>query len=173
MKKSAEVKLKKEIDWTQTKAVATRGSFIWLNIKGRDKYGIIEPEDKYAVEEQLINDLYNYRDEHNNRVVSIVLRNKDAALLGLDGPETGDLIYWTNEGTNRCHGDSLATTLGYADTSVSPIFVAAGAGFKSGLYTQRVIRQVDVAPTLAYVMGVRQPRQSEGAIVHQIIERQL
>lgn len=173
LKKTAEGKLKKEIDWTQTKAVATRGSFIWLNIKGRDKYGIIEPEDKYTVEEQLINDLYNYRDEHNNRVVSIVLRNKDAALLGLDGPETGDLIYWTNEGTNRCHGDSLATTLGYADTSVSPIFVAAGAGFKSGLYTQRVIRQVDVAPTLAYVMGVRQPRQSEGAIVHQIIERQL
>ena len=149
---------------------ATRGSYIWLNVKGRDKYGIIEPEDKYAVEEQLINDLYNYRDEYNNRIVSLVLRNKDAAVLGLNGDATGDLVYFTNEGTNRCHGDSLSTTLGYADTSVSPIFVAAGPGFKENLKTDRVIRQVDVAPTLAYIMGVRQPAQSEGAIVHQIID---
>ena len=170
LKKTSDGKLKKEIDWSRTKAVATRGSYIWLNIKGRDKYGIIAQEDKYAVEEQLINDLYNYRDEYNNRIVSIVLRNKDAAILGLDGPDTGDLVYWTNEGTNRCHGDSLATTLGYADTSVSPIFVAAGKGFKENVIVERVIRQVDVAPTLAYIMGVRQPRQSEGAIVHQIIE---
>ena len=74
------------------------------------------------------------------------------------------------EGTNRCHGDCLSTTLGYADTSVSPIFVAAGAGIKQNLYTQRVIRQVDVAPTIACLLGVRQPAQSEGAIVHQILE---
>ena len=125
------------------------------------------------MEEQLINDLYNYRNEQNNRVVSLVLRNKDAALLGLNGPETGDLIYFTNEGTNRNHGDSLSTTLGYADTSVSPIFVAAGPGFKANLKTERVIRQVDVAPTLAYAAGVRLPKQSDGSIVHQIIEREL
>lgn len=173
LKKNEEGKLLKEIDWSKTKAIATRGSYIWLNVKGRDKHGIVDPKDKYSVEEQLINDLYNYRNEQNNRVVSLVLRNKDAALLGLNGPETGDLIYFTNEGTNRNHGDSLSTTLGYADTSVSPIFVAAGPGFKANLKTERVIRQVDVAPTLAYAAGVRLPKQSEGSIVHQIIEREL
>ena len=163
-------RLKKEIDWSKTKALAVRGNYIWLNVKGRDKYGIVEPEDKYALEEQLMQDLYAYRDEYGHRVVYLVMRNKDAALLGLSGPETGDLIYWTVEGTNRCHGDCLSTTLGYADTSVSPIFVAAGAGIKQNLYTQRVIRQVDVAPTIACLLGVRQPAQSEGAIVHQILE---
>ncbi|MDO4281487.1 MAG: alkaline phosphatase family protein [Peptococcaceae bacterium] len=173
LKKTPEGKLLKEIDWEHTKAIATRGSYIWINVKGRDKYGIVDPEDKYQVEEQLINDLYNYRDQYGNRVVSLVLRNKDAAILGLDGPETGDLVYFTNEGTNRNHGDSLSTTLGYADTSVSPIFVAAGPGFKEGQKTDRVIRQVDFAPTLAYIMGIRQPKQSEGSIVHQIIDRDL
>ena len=168
--KTPEGKLKKQIDWANTRALAVRGNYIWINLKGRNKYGIVEPEDKYALEEQIINDLYNYRDQYGNRVVSIVLRNKDAAILGLDGPETGDLVYWTNEGTNRCHGDSLSTTLGYADTSVSPIFVAAGPGFKQGLVTDRVIRQVDVAPTLAYIGGIRLPAQSEGSIVHQILE---
>ena len=163
-------KLKKEIDWSKTKALAVRGNYIWINVKGRDKYGIVAPEDKYTLEEQLMQDLYNYRDEYGNRVVYLVLRNKDAALLGLSGPNTGDLIYWTVEGTNRCHGDCLSTTLGYADTSVSPIFIAAGAGFKENSYTKRVIRQVDVAPTIAHILGVRQPAQSEGAIVHQILD---
>lgn len=163
-------KLKKEIDWSKTKALAVRGNYIWINVKGRDKHGIVAPEDKYTLEEQLMQDLYNYRDEYGNRVVYLVLRNKDAALLGLSGPNTGDLIYWTVEGTNRCHGDCLSTTLGYADTSVSPIFIAAGAGFKENSYTKRVIRQVDVAPTIAHILGVRQPAQSEGAIVHQILD---
>lgn len=168
--KTPDGKLKKQIDWSTTKAIATRGNYIWINLLGRNKYGIVPPKEKYALEEQIINDLYNYRDQYGNRVVSIVLRNKDAALFGLDGPETGDLVYWTNEGTNRCHGDSLSTTLGYADTSVSPIFIAAGPGFKRGLVTDRVIRQVDVAPTLAYIGGIRLPAQSEGSIVHQIID---
>lgn len=163
-------KIKKEIDWSKTKALAVRGNYIWLNVKGRDKYGIVEPEDKYALEEQIMQDLYDYRDEYGNRVVYLVMRNKDAALLGLSGPHTGDLVYWTVEGTNRCHGDCLSTTLGYADTSVSPIFVAAGKGFKQNMYTKRVIRQVDVAPTIAYLLGIRQPAQAEGAIVHQILD---
>ena len=66
--------------------------------------------------------------------------------------------------------DSLSTFEGYFDTSVSPIFVAAGQGIKKGLYTERVIRQVDVAPTIAALGGVRCPSKNEGSIVHQILE---
>ena len=179
---TTETSIKKEIDWTKTKAVANRGNYIWLNIKGRDKHvlpdgtvldGIVDPADKYKLEEQIMQDLYNYRDKTGFRVISLVLRNKDAAILGLSGPETGDLVYWVNEGGTRCHGDCLSTTLGYADTSVSPIFVAAGAGIKENVYVDRVIRQVDVAPTIAYLLGIRPPAQSEGAIVHQIINREV
>ena len=42
----------REIDWSRTKAVANRGCHIYLNIKGRNKHGIVEPEDKYEVEEE-------------------------------------------------------------------------------------------------------------------------
>ena len=66
--------------------------------------------------------------------------------------------------------DSLATFEGYFDTSVSPIFIAAGQGIKKGYYTDRVIRQVDVAPTIAALAGVRCPAQNEGSIIHQILE---
>ena len=65
----------------------------------------------------------------------------------------------------------IATTYGCHDTSVSPIFIAAGKGLKKGFTTDRIIRQVDVAPTIAVLGGVRMPAQCEGAPVYQIFEQ--
>ena len=170
----------KEIDWSKTRAVAPRGNHIYLNIKGRDKHvladgtvmdGIVEPEDQYELEDQIITDLYKYQDPvTGKRIISIALRNKDAAIFGLSGPECGDIIYWNTEGFNRAHGDSLSTYLGEYNTSVSPIFIGAGPGLKKGIKTDRVIRQVDFAPTLAAIAGVRMPAQCEGAPVYQIMD---
>ena len=97
------------------------------------------------------------------------MRNKEAAIVGMSGPECGDIIYWNAEGFNRAHGDSLSTYFGYYHTSVSPIFIACGKGFKQGYQTSRVIRQVDVAPTIAVLAGVRMPNECEGAPVYQIL----
>lgn len=159
----------REIDWTKTKALAIRGGQIYINLKGRDPNGIVEPEDKYALEDEIISALYNYRDPHTGRrVVSVALRNRDAVHLGEGGPECGDITFFMEEGFNIIHMDSLSTQRGYYHTSVSPIFVAAGPGIKEGFQTDRIIRQVDVAPTLAALGGVRLPAQNEGSIVHQI-----
>ena len=68
------------------------------------------------------------------------------------------------------HGDSLSTTEGYFGTSVSPIFFAAGAGLKKGFYTERVIREVDLAPTVSVLMDLPVPAQCEGAPIYQILE---
>ncbi|MEL7564184.1 MAG: alkaline phosphatase family protein [Dehalobacterium sp.] len=163
----------REIDWDKTTALATRSSYIWINLKGRNATGIVEPEDKYALEEKIINDLYNYRHpKTGKRVIGIALRNKDAEVLGLSGEETGDIIYMVKEGCCREHGESLSTYFGYFDSSISPIFVAAGKGLKKSFNTTRVIRQVDLAPTLAVLGGVRMPAQCEGAPVYQILEEE-
>lgn len=169
-----------EIDWTKTKACATGECHIRLNIKGRNKHlqpdgsyidGIVDPADQYEVERQIIDGLYNYRDpETGKRIVSIALRNKDAILVGLSGPDCGDIIYFNETGFNFDHGDCLSTTYGEEDTSVSPIFLAAGKGIKKGVKTSRTIREVDFAPTVAVLAGVRMPAQCEGAPVYQILE---
>ena len=160
-----------KIDWSKTVAVAARGNHIYLNMKGRDPNGIIEPKDKYEWEEEIMTRLYGYKSPSTgHRVIAMALRNKDAALLGMGGPECGDIIYWTAEGYNQDHTDSLSTTWGEADTSVSPIFIAAGKGLKKGFTTERVIRQVDLVPTMAVLGDVRMPEQCEGAPVYQILE---
>ena len=40
----------REIDWSKTKAVQTRTSYIWINLKGRQPEGIVDPKDKYILE---------------------------------------------------------------------------------------------------------------------------
>ena len=159
-----------EIDWEHTKAIQNRGNHIYLNIKGRNPNGIVEPADQYEVEEEIMTALYNYKDpKTGKRVVALALRNKDAYLLGMGGPECGDILFWLAEGYNDDHCDSLSTTYGFGDTSVSPIFIGAGPGLKEGFYTDRIIRQVDLVPTIAVLGGVRMPAQCEGAPVYQIL----
>ncbi len=159
-----------QIDWSKTKAVASRSNHIYLNLKGRERYGIVESEDQYEVEEEIITALYGYKHpQTGKRVIALALRNKDAVLLGLGGPESGDICYWNAEGYNYDHSDSLSTTLGYQDTSVSPIFIGAGKGIKEGFTLPLYIRQVDIAPTMAVLGGVRMPRECEGAPAYQIL----
>ena len=103
-------------------------------------------------------------------MVSLALRNKDAVHFGLGGPECGDIVFFTSEGYGNEHGCGLSTTLGAAHTSQSPIFAAAGKGIKQNFKTNRVIREIDVAPTVAVLGGVRMPADAEGAPVYQILE---
>ncbi len=163
----------KEIDWSRTRAIAIHGNNIYINLKGRDKYGIVDPKDKYELEEQIMTDLYGYRHpDTGKRVIAIALRNRDAVLLGYGGPECGDICYWTAEGYNYDHCDGLSTCYGEQDTSLSPIFIAAGKGLKKSFETERIIRQVDLVPTVAVLGGVRMPAQCEGAPVYQILEQE-
>lgn len=169
-KKDEKGNVLRELDLTKTKAIAYRGIYININLKGRYEYGIVEPEDKYELERQIIDDLYNYRDpKTGKRVIALALRRKDAAVFGLNSPDCGDIVYFVEEGFNIIHMDSLSTQEGACHTSVSPLFVAAGPGVKAGYTTERVIREVDVAPTVAVLGGVRMPAQCEGAPVYQIL----
>ena len=161
---------KRAIDWTQTKAVIQREGHVYLNLIGRTEHGIVDPKDQYELEEEIMTKLYELKDpQTGHRIVSVALRNRDAVLLGQGGPEAGDILVWHAEGYNFDHDDCLSTTYGENDTSVSPIFIAAGQGVKAGYHTNRIIRQIDFAPTVAVLGGVRMPRECEGAPIYQIL----
>ena len=158
-----------EIDCENTKALQTRMNEIYINLKGKYSTGIVDPEDKYELEEEIMTKLYGLTDKKTGkRIISCALRSKDAIHMGLGGPECGDIIFWTADDYTTQHGGGLSTTIGPNHTSQSPIFVAAGTGIKEGFYTDRVIREIDVAPTVAALLGVRMPAQCEGSPVYQI-----
>ena len=174
LKKDENGKETDEIDWEKTVAVQNRTNSIYINLKGRDRYGIVDPADKYELEEKIITDLYGYKDKRTGkRVVSVALHNKDAVLLGMGGPDAADIIILIHESFNFDHGESLSTAIGHNDTSVSPIFVAAGPGVKQGYEVKGWIREVDVAPTAAVLLGVNIPKDCEGAPAYQIFTERM
>ncbi|MBQ2776521.1 MAG: alkaline phosphatase family protein [Peptococcaceae bacterium] len=169
MKKDENGKELPEIDWTQTKAIMTRSNSIYINLKGRDKHGIVDPADKYELEEEIITKLYGYtHPKTGKRIIALALHNKDAVLLGLGGPMGSDIVFVVHESYVEDHGPGLSTAYGYQDTSLSPIFIAAGPGIKENFRTTRYVREVDLAPTAAVLLGVEMPADCEGAPAYQI-----
>jgi len=170
----------REVDWSKTKAIINRSCDVWINLKGRNTHvqsdgtvveGIVDPADKYELEEEIMTKMYELKHPRTGRrVVQLAVRNKDAVHFGLGGPECGDIVFFSAEGYTGDHGDSLSTAYGVNHTSVSPIFVAAGPGFKENYYTDRIIRQIDFAPTISALLGVRMPAQCEGAPAYQILD---
>ena len=159
----------REVDWSKTKAVAS-SIYVDLNLIGRGDHGIVDPKDQYELEEEIITALYNYKHpKTGKRVVSLALRKKDAIILGLGGEGCGDIVMCITDGYNIDHADCLTTTEGCADTTMLPIFIAAGTGIKQGYKTNRYIKQIDLAPTMAALGGVRMPKDCEGAPIYQIM----
>ncbi len=174
LKRDADGNEMREVDWEKTTAFQTRSSSIYINLKGRDPHGIVEPEDKYELEEKIITDLYGLRDpQTGHRIITLALHNKDAVLLGTGGPLCADIICYVHDDYTVGHGAGLSTAQGHNDTSLSPIFFAAGQGIKPHYRTDRWIREVDVAPTIAVLLGVNIPQECEGAPVCQILTEKM
>ena len=91
----------------------------------------------------------------------------------MGGEYAGDIMILIHEDYNFDHGESLSTACGHNDTSVSPIFVAAGPGVKPGYEIKGYVREVDVAPTAAVLLGVNIPADCEGAPAYQIFTERM
>jgi len=179
------------IDWSRTKVYQATSIHLFINVKGRDPQGIVEMGREYEeVQDQVIKLLYDLEDpETGVRPISLALRKEDARILGLFGDRIGDIICVTREGyyfsrwgapikggevisTARLgagHGHLLPTTK-YGVGSLGAFFVMAGPGVKKGCVSPKPIFLTDIAPTLAYLLGIPCPREADGKVIYDALE---
>jgi len=159
-----------KIDWEHTIAVSQRSSYVYLNLKGREPHGIVEPEDYDKTVEKIIDDLYNYRDPRNGkRVVAFCMNRDEMELVGMGGEHCGDILVQLQPTYNMEHAASPSpvTNLGF---SLGLVFILVGDGVKENTIINRKVRSVDVVPTLCYLANVRQPSNVEGGVIWQALE---
>ncbi len=86
------------VDWKKTYAFPyLEPPFIWVNLKGRDPKGIVNPKDYENIREKIIEILYEIKDpKTGKRVIKLVLKREEAAFLGLNGERIGDVVYFLN-----------------------------------------------------------------------------
>ncbi len=159
------------IDWPRTRAVAQRSCYVYVNLKGRDPQGIVEPGAEYEqVREEIIRALLDYRDpETGQRAITLALRREDARMMGLYGDMVGDVVYAVEPGFGGNHGPHL-TTAKFSQGSLQPLLVLHGPGIKRGYRLERNAWLTDIVPTVCYLMQLPMPRDAEGAVLYQALE---
>lgn len=158
------------IDWSKTKAVQQRSCYIYVNVKGRDPQGIVEPGEEYEkVRDQIIAALHNYVDpETGKRPVTLALRREDARIIGLYGDRVGDVVYAISGDFGGQHGPQLPTTK-FSLGDIGGLFMMRGPGVKKGEILERTVMLEDVVPTVCYLADLPVPKHAEGGILYQAL----
>ena len=158
------------IDWSRTKAVPQRTCYVYVNLKGRDPDGVVEPGEEYArVCDEVIKALYDYTDpETGRKPVALALKREDSRIIGLYGDMVGDVVYALDPGFGHQHGPHLPTAE-WGVGSQKGLFIMRGPGVRKGVVLERTISLTDIAPTICYLADLPVPRDAEGGIVYQAL----
>lgn len=89
-----------KIDWSKTKChpLEPCHAHIFINLKGRDPHGIVDPKDYYKVQQEIIKALYEIKDpETGDSAVALAVTRDEAATLGIIPSKgydrVGDVVY--------------------------------------------------------------------------------
>ena len=158
------------IDWTKTKATFQRSSYVYINLKGRDPQGIVEPEEYDALVNEIVTALYEYRDpKTGKRVIDACLKRDGMEQVGLWGDNCGDIFFVKHPEFATHHANTWSATKHYW-YSTKAIFIACGAGIKKNYVLPRKVHMIDVAPTIATLLNAPLPAQCEGGAIFQMFE---
>lgn len=160
----------REIDWSRTRAVNVGLVHIFINLKGREPNGIVDPADYKKTQLEIIAALHAYQDpETGLHPFALALTHEDAEMVNLWSELVGDVVYALRPEFDGAHGKQLpSVTFGMAGQHCT--FVLSGAGVRKGVALQRQVRAVDVAPTLCYLLGMPMPKNVEGGVVYEALE---
>ena len=156
-------------DAAKSKCFPQRTMYIYINLKGRDPEGIVEPADYKKVQQQIIDALYMYVDpDTGKRPVALALTKEDARILGLYGDQVGDVVYALYPWYSGQHGNILPAAE-WGVGSLKGLLCFNGPGIKKGTMIERTTHLVDIVPTICYLMDLPLPAQAEGAIIYQAL----
>jgi predicted AlkP superfamily phosphohydrolase/phosphomutase len=162
---------KQVIDWNNTRAAPQRTCHIYVNLKGRDPYGIVQQgEDYEKIRDEIIDLLMNYRDDSGKCPFNFVWKREDARILGLYSDKVGDIIYALKPGFGGEHGQQLPTTKYGQFGSLDSLFAIAGPGIKVGAKIKPTRWLIDLAPTFSYLLGIPVPKDADGSIMYEILQ---
>lgn len=157
-------------DWSKTRAAMQRACHIYVNLKGRDPDGIVEPEDYETVRQEIIDCLMTYVDpKTGKRPFTMALRREDARPWGMYGELAGDVIYAVEPWVGGQHGNILPTAE-WGLGSIKALFSLHGPGIKKGVVLDRTVWITDLVPTICHLMNLPLPSHAEGAIIYQAFE---
>jgi predicted AlkP superfamily phosphohydrolase/phosphomutase len=170
------------VDATDSKALALASggsAHIYVNLRGRERPGVVWPEEYPALLDELVSALSEVRDPNGQPVFARIARRQEMGGLHLSSPYSGDLFVqaepgyvlsdeWGKEAAfepTSCYGGAgYDSALG----EMHGIFIAAGRGVGEG-ETIGAVRVVDVAPTVARLLGLTPAEIVDGLALDEVM----
>ncbi|MFQ6082618.1 MAG: alkaline phosphatase family protein [Candidatus Aminicenantia bacterium] len=166
------------IDWSKTKAYTEyKWHNIWINLKGREKYGIVNPGEEYQeLCYTLKTELLNWKNETTGRQVVNRVFHKSEIYSGPYIYRAPDLQIWWNDDVvvtykERKFFSKISTKIeeGWSgDHRLNGIFIAWGPHIKKGVMLNN-LSVYDVAPTALYLLDAPIPSGVDGKIIKEAI----
>lgn len=162
----------KQVDWTKTRAYALGLAGIYLNLKGREENGIVEPgEESQKLKQELIEKLSGLKDQEKGQVAINRLIDTEKIYHGPYRDNAPDLIVAYNHGY-RASWDSVTGKVNRvvfednkkawsADHCLDPALVP-GVFFTNLKLDPKNPSIMDIAPTVLDLFGVRVPKYMDG-----------
>jgi predicted AlkP superfamily phosphohydrolase/phosphomutase len=162
----------KDVDWSNTRAYAFGLAGIYLNVKGREKQGVVEPGSEYAaLKAELIEKLSGFKDPENGETAITEMFDNQKIYNGPytnDGPDlisgynVGYRISWngaTGVVDDQIFEDNTKAWSG--DHCIDPRLVP-GVIFCNRTIPSEKPALMDLAPTVLELFGIKRPGYMEG-----------
>lgn len=162
------------IDWNKTKAWAAGGYYgrLFLNVKGREPNGTIEPEDYENVRDELIAKLESLTDERGLNIGTKIFKPekvyKDIKNIPPDLIIYFGNLYWRSVGSvglNRIHTFENDTGPDDANHAEQGIFIMYDPQNPANGKQVNGLNLVDVAPTILNLFGQDIPSDMIGKVI--------
>jgi predicted AlkP superfamily phosphohydrolase/phosphomutase len=164
----------RDVDWSRTQAFAVGLSGIYINRKGREAHGIVEPRDVQALKNEIARKLEQLHDPQDRALAVRRVHDSEQSYKGVYKGEAPDLIVGYNPGY-RVSWDSITGTVESeifsdnlkawsGDHHVDPELVP-GILFTNKKLTKSAPHITDLAPTILSLFGVKPPGYMEGEVI--------
>jgi predicted AlkP superfamily phosphohydrolase/phosphomutase len=163
------------VDWSKTKAFCFGNGHIYVNLKGREPQGIVEPgEEHERLKDELIEKLYGIRDPENGQRVFQLVAKKEDMYSGDRMEGMPDIVTITLNDEYIAKDELLPTNpdflfgppplTGTGYHSMDGVFMGMGPDFKQG---ERLgpAQIVDVTPTVLRLFGFEIPGHIDGSVL--------
>ena len=162
-----------EVDWTRTRAYALGLGGFYLNLRGREASGIVDPDDAHALKTEIIAELSTLRDEDGSAPIRKVYAT-DSLYRGPYLDAAPDFIVGYSDGY-RCSWDAAVGAVSSTvisdndkawsgDHCVDPALVP-GIVFSNRKITASDPGIEDLAPTALRLFGIEVPSWMEGKVL--------
>lgn len=162
----------RDVDWSQTKAYVLGLAGMFLNVKGREEEGIVEPSEAQALKDEIVAKLHNLRDEEKDAIGINDLFDTGRIYRGPYRVNAPDFIVGYNEGyrtswdcaTGMVSGpifeDNVKAWSG--DHCIDPRLVPGVIFSNHALDHDEDPGIVDIAPTVLRLFGIEPPAHMDG-----------